>query len=239
MTDLTPKSSTPWWSLFNCCHQPSGVEQDGYTNEDNITTAPSPKVVVGEAIPLPGTPASACTGSSTDDSFESQGSDFVREKIVTFEDEDEFFGEVAVSRPQCSNKTSSPEKYMDDTGEANLTSLDENQSPMKASSTENTQNTMDNTDIEDTKQTTNKSTQDQLEVKFYQFMLLMMMRHMFGSWVPELDEAMQNIFKNKPLLTQYGSKGEKKAFRKMMTLRTLQFNDNSTCDVVPQLKREC
>jgi len=228
MTDLTPKSSTPWWSILDCCRLPppppsSGVEKDVHTSNEDITAiAPSVKVVrwsnvVGQAMPLPDNPA--------------QNDDLPRERAVTFEDDEGFIGTVENPGPQCPNKMSSTENSAgmeekcgdgSNTGEATssytqLSSPDEKQLP----------------EIEATKQQTNKPEQDPLEMKFYQFMLLMMLRHVFGSWLPQLDLAKKNLF-----LTQYGSKSKKKEFHKMMTLRTLQLKGKNACEAVPQLKRE-
>lgn len=81
------------------------------------------------------------------------------------------------------------------------------------------------------------STQQQLEIGFPQFLLLMMCRHMFGSWLPQLNPT-TFFFNSSKLITQYDNKSEeeKKEFRsKTMTLRTLEYSDSSL-EVVPQLK---
>jgi len=82
------------------------------------------------------------------------------------------------------------------------------------------------------------STQQQLEIGFPQFLLLMICRHMFGSWLPQLNST-TFLFNNSKLITQYEcsnkSEEEKKDFGKMMTLRTLEYSDSSL-EVVPQLK---
>lgn len=234
------------------------------------------KVVVGDAD-LPDTPATACTDYSADVSVDSQEDDFIGEIAVStpryekaptyaYEKVDDFRRETTVPTPRSSSKTFSPERFMEeevedfddemsDPDEANYwyeeesSSLDENQRPTKAYSTNKTQNTDDIvTEIEVSKKarTTNnakntaknpqmKSTQDQLEIKFYQFMALMMLRHVFGSSLPKELDPMTNIFNAKLLLTQC-SNSEKKEFRKMMKLRTLQWKDDK-CEVVPQLRR--
>lgn len=81
--ELTPKHSTSWWSLFDCCHTPSASslpndeDHDGHCNERNNSCrfpfAPSinvvtkrGKIVAGgeEGAAFPETPSTACTGSS-------------------------------------------------------------------------------------------------------------------------------------------------------------------------------
>ena len=79
--ELTPKHSTPWWSLFDCCHTPSASslpnneDHDGHCNESNnsfrfpltpsINVVMRGKIVAGEeAAARPETPSTACTGSS-------------------------------------------------------------------------------------------------------------------------------------------------------------------------------
>ena len=82
-----------------------------------------------------------------------------------------------------------------------------------------------------------KSTQQQqLEIGFPQFLILMMFRHLFGSWLPQLNPT-TFFFNNSKLITQYDNKSEeeKKEFRKMMRLRKLEYSDSSL-EVVPQLK---
>lgn len=185
---------------------------------------------------------------ATDVSFESQENDVIDEVaavptskaqrssaspceedvVVAMEmkEEDDFIGEVAVSTPRyaTNNKDFSPE----DNG-----TIPNIESSMDAN---NSQNATDNN-------TSSSSTQqeDQIEIKFYQFMLLMMLRHMFGSFLPTEFDPM-NIFntRKRHLLTQGGgSNSEKRDFRKTMKLRTLQYGDNNkTCEVLPQLKRE-
>lgn len=88
---------------------------------------------------------------------------------------------------------------------------------------------------------TQQQEDDQLGIKFYQFMILMMLRHMFGSWLPEDIDPSNSFFNNSELITdtenENKSETEKKEYRKKMTLRTLQYKD-SKVEVVPQLKRE-
>ena len=181
-----------------------------------------------------------------------------REKVVMFEEEEVFIGELAVSTPQKAalDEMSDPDEasywYAESKG------LDNDRSPLRPSAsnnqTQHSNNTHEKTEEEEDvpeigststannnqkydAETSNKSMQDQMEVKFYQFMLLMMLRHLFGSWLPgEINPFTTNMFKNK-LLTSGGSKSEKREFRKMMTLRKLQYKDNK-CEVVPQSKRE-
>ena len=88
-----------------------------------------------------------------------------------------------------------------------------------------------------------KSTQQQqrqLEIGFPQFLLLMMARHIFGSWLPQLNPT-TFFFNNSKLITQYDSTNkreeEKKEIRQMMRLRTLEYSDSSV-EVVPELKKE-
>lgn len=81
--------------------------------------------------------------------------------------------------------------------------------------------------------------QQQLEFGFPQFLILMMCRHLFGSWLPQLNST-TFFFNNSKLITQYESDNDseekKEEFRsKMMTLRTLEYSDSSL-EVVPQLK---
>ena len=69
--------------------------------------------------------------------------------------------------------------------------------------------------------------------------ILMMFRHLFGSWLPQLNPT-TSFFNNSKLITQYESDNEseekKEEFHsKMMTLRTLEYSDSSL-EVVPQLK---
>ena len=85
--------------------------------------------------------------------------------------------------------------------------------------------------------TINMSTQQQqLEIGFPPFLILMMFRHLFGSWLPQLNPT-TFFFNNSKLITQYDNKSEekKKEFHKMMRLRTLEYSDSSL-EVVPQLK---
>ena len=88
---------------------------------------------------------------------------------------------------------------------------------------------------------TQQEEDDQLGIKFYQFMLLMMLRRMFGSWLPEDTDPSNCFFNNSELITdtEYENKSEtdEKEYRRKMTLRTLQYKD-SKVEVVPQLKRE-
>ena len=82
------------------------------------------------------------------------------------------------------------------------------------------------------------STQQQLEIGFPQFLILMMCRHIFGSWLPQLNPT-TFFLNNSQFITQYDSSNkseeEKKEFRKMMRLRKLEYSDSSL-EVVPQLK---
>ena len=83
--------------------------------------------------------------------------------------------------------------------------------------------------------------QQQLEIGFPQFLLLMMARHIFGSWLPQLNPT-TFFFNNSKLITQYDSTNKreeekKKEIRQMMRLRTLEYSDSSV-EVVPELKKE-
>ena len=124
-----------------------------------------------------------------------------------------------------------------------------NESPMKKKlSTIVTENDTDDDDVPeinvdgvDNQSNTinmNSTQQQQLEIGFPQFLLLMICRHMFGSWLPQLNST-TFLFNNSKLITQYEcsnkSEEEKKDFRKMMKLRKLEYSDSSL-EVVPQLK---
>ena len=84
----------------------------------------------------------------------------------------------------------------------------------------------------------NSTQQQQLEIGFPQFLILMMFRHLFGSWLPQLNPT-TFFFNNSKLITQFDSSNkseeEKKEFHKMMRLRKLEYSDSSL-EVVPQLK---
>ena len=84
----------------------------------------------------------------------------------------------------------------------------------------------------------NSTQQQQLEIGFPQFLILMMFRHLFGSWLPQLNPT-TFFFNNSKLITQFDSSNkseeEKKEFCKMMRLRKLEYSDSSL-EVVPQLK---
>lgn len=85
----------------------------------------------------------------------------------------------------------------------------------------------------------NSLTKDQAEIKFYQLMVLMMLRHLFGSWLPGEFDPWQNIFKAQLLQAQRGGGGvrkKRKGFRTMMK-RELHFVDKKF-EVVPQLQSE-
>lgn len=186
-----------------------------------------------------------------------------RKKSVTFEDEDDFIGDLAMLSPERS-VTFDEDKEVEectDNGEmsdpdeamywyAESGGLDVNQSPMKSNNTESVRGETEEDLYEvpeigaakktqginnDTQQSrgsvTKESTQ---EVKFFHFLAFMMLRHMLGfAW--EFD-PFKIMFNNTKLLTN-GSNSEKKEFRKMMTLRRLQFREHR-CEVVPQLKRD-
>ncbi|KAL3774405.1 hypothetical protein ACHAW5_010478 [Stephanodiscus triporus] len=105
--NLTPEHSTPWWSLFGCCHAPSesspldDEDHDGRWGEgyhDVFWAAPPPssslKVVTGDKVVAAGeeanrpeTPSTAC---STDNSA---GTSLKAE-------DDDFAGEIAISTPK-------------------------------------------------------------------------------------------------------------------------------------------
>ena len=77
---------------------------------------------------------------------------------------------------------------------------------------------------------------EKAEIGFYYFMSVMMLRHVFGSWLPATLDPVANIFRGQLLLTN-GEGSERKEFRKTMTLRELQVKDDR-CEVVPQLQRD-
>jgi hypothetical protein len=81
--DLTPKHSTPWWSILGCCHVPSSSSASSSSHPNDkvgdgdgdvirfpfapsfrVTTTggSSGKVVIG--MDGPETPSTACTGST-------------------------------------------------------------------------------------------------------------------------------------------------------------------------------
>ncbi|KAL9187431.1 hypothetical protein ACHAXT_001534 [Thalassiosira profunda] len=75
---------------------------------------------------------------------------------------------------------------------------------------------------------------EKAEIGFYYFMSVMMLRHVFGSWLPETLDPVANIFRGQLTV---GDDSERKEFRKTMTLRELQVKDDR-CEVVPQLQRD-
>ena len=79
--DLTPQTSTPWWSLLSCCRLPASSEMaeeeeveedDGYVGDITPTiTAPTAlkvvtngKLIIVEVADPCDTPATACTNIS-------------------------------------------------------------------------------------------------------------------------------------------------------------------------------
>ena len=79
--DLTPQSSTPWWSLLRCCRPPTSSEMaeedeveddDGYVGDITPTiTAPTAlkvvtngKLIIVEVADPCDTPSTACTNIS-------------------------------------------------------------------------------------------------------------------------------------------------------------------------------
>jgi len=79
--------------------------------------------------------------------------------------------------------------------------------------------------------TVSSLTQDNAEVKFFQFVFVVMLRHLFESWLP------RHLFQGGSILTSGSlSNIRKKEYRTMRT-RKLQFADNQF-EVIPQLKRD-
>ena len=189
----------------------------------------------------------------TDSSFESSEIDtFIGEitistpksKTVTFAEDDNNNGNTpTASTPTQPGfyATLSPEKLVtlvedvDDAGEMS----DPDESDYWYSNLNDTDD--DVPEIGSQNKTINiNSTQQQLEIGFPQFLLLMMARHIFGSWLPQLNPT-TFFFNNSKLITQYDSTNkreeEKKEIRQMMRLRTLEYSDSSV-EVVPELKKE-
>jgi len=111
-------------------------------------------------------------------------------------------------------------------------SLDENRS--SANSLQGEDDADDVPEIDTNRPTLNtvsSLTQDNAEVKFFQFVFVVMLRHMFESWLPRQLFQGGNILKSGSL-----SNIQKKEYRTMRT-RKLQFADNQF-EVIPQLKRD-
>ncbi|EJK63743.1 hypothetical protein THAOC_15582 [Thalassiosira oceanica] len=77
----------------------------------------------------------------------------------------------------------------------------------------------------------------QTEVGFYQFFLLMILRHLFG-WMPGMNDIARDLFLTRPMITQGRQKEDEKEQKQTMTLRRLESRDDGTLQVVPQLKRD-
>lgn len=255
--DLTPKTSSTasWWSLFNCCRPPP-VSAHGNQNNDNdsnhgdngdtptpTATAPVLKIVTDDdniafvgakSLIQDTTPTTACSAESVNMAYVGAASSG---KVVTFEDNDN----NAKSDPEEDNADDCGMIYEDQmpmtTGDTQNNNAQDDTMPIIAEETR-TSRAKDSTGSKCNKSKSSEQQQQQIEVTFYQFILAMMLRHVFGSWLGDMDPT-SNMFnrKKKLLLTQGGE--EKKEFRKTMKLRKLQFNsDNKKCEVVPQLKRE-
>eukprot|EP00584_Thalassiosira_punctigera_P003503 CAMPEP_0172529772 /NCGR_PEP_ID=MMETSP1067-20121228/3768_1 /TAXON_ID=265564 ORGANISM="Thalassiosira punctigera, Strain Tpunct2005C2" /NCGR_SAMPLE_ID=MMETSP1067 /ASSEMBLY_ACC=CAM_ASM_000444 /LENGTH=252 /DNA_ID=CAMNT_0013313893 /DNA_START=164 /DNA_END=922 /DNA_ORIENTATION=- len=239
--DLTPKAFTPWWSLFGCCRPPAaspsssdGEEKITVRVGETNTTAPTVsstklevvtggKVVAAGESDLPDTPSTACTDYSDDVSFASLEDDFIGEIYVStpryemdyngqkinenFAREARTSDEMTVS---LGGSTKEEEKDFDDETShpdaadcwyARLSSLDGHQSPTKRRDTEQIGRTVSNV-------------QDAVspEIKFYQFVALMMLHYMFGSWMIRLlIDQTENSFNAQFLLTQHGDSEVKKS----------------------------
>ncbi len=177
-----------------------------------------------------------------------------KRKVVTFQEVDSVI--IVSSIPQDDHSTLYPNLFdayddaddddVSDPDEANYwysaltTSFDGNQSEF---------DTDDILEISDSNENTHKNSiasrndanslsKDQAEIKFYQLMVLMMLRHVFGSWLPGELDPWQQIFKSQLLQAQCAGGGGKKrkGYRRMMK-RTLHFTDKKF-QVVPQLHRE-
>ena len=179
-------------------------------------------------------------------------SDFFSDKVAIMEEEQPADADCSENADEMSDPDMNPEYWC-----AAPDGLDENKSPTKMEeeaedSSDNGNDSYDNVPVMDASDPGHgmndnngsmdsakfkHATSDQIEDNFYQFFLAMMLRHLFGSWIPGQWDPATNIFNPKLLLTQPGNGGEKKDFRRMMKLRKLEYNDDK-CEVFPQLKRE-
>ncbi len=181
-----------------------------------------------------------------------------RKRKVTFQGLDSLELMVSSTPQDCSADISSNKLVTDsddddeaddvsDPDEANYwysalsTSFDGNQNELDSDDIPEISDTYDNTfhDSIVTRNDANSLTKDQAEIKFYQLMVLMMLRHVLGSWLPGELDPWQHIFKAQLLQAQYGGGGsgkKRKGFRTMMK-RKLHFTDKKF-EVVPQLQRE-
>ena len=185
---------------------------------------------------------------------ESTTSALRKRKVVTFQEEDSVV--IISSIPQDDHSTLFPnlvDVYDDaddddvsDPDEANYwysaltTSFDGNQGELDTDDIPEISDSNDNTHKNSiaSRNDANSLSKDQAEIKFYQLMVLMMLRHVFGSWLPGELDPWQQIFKSQLLQAQCAGGGGKKrkGFRTMMK-RSLHFTDKKF-EVVPQLQRE-
>ena len=77
----------------------------------------------------------------------------------------------------------------------------------------------------------------QTEVGFYQFFLLMILRHLLG-WMPGMSDIARDLFLMRPMITQGRPKEDEKGRKHTMTLRRLESREDGTLQVVPELKRD-
>mmetsp|Transcript_11663 Transcript_11663/g.24888 ORF Transcript_11663/g.24888 Transcript_11663/m.24888 type:complete len:257 (-) Transcript_11663:129-899(-) len=243
--DLTPKPSTPWWSLFNCCRAPAASstsknekEQDHheYINEDTATAYDSssmtPKSSSGRKAggnEEVGTPATACMDYSVDASFDSQDEGFIAKTLAYEKD-----ASIGDSMADDSTMRSSSSKSLSHVGHDDEMSSEDTiysqydivpeieEAPTKVKAA-NCWNEMNN------------STKDCLETKFLHFMFLMLLRHMFGSWLTGTLDPVTSIFNRKLMLTEYGN-DDKKGSNKVEPVG-LQC-DEGRGDAVPELEGE-
>jgi len=257
--DLTPKSSAPWWSLFDCCRSPStkgDQDEDACGNEDeangasaardNNMTAPSlkvatPRLEVLKEGAVPDTPATACTDSSADNpSGEDLTLNSPTEKVVTFEEEPASAAAKKSEEMDLDDGETSSDTDESDCSYAEPSPPDENHNPLKNKMFKVAQKmfgydmdiAVPEIDINMSSKSRHESPwkeDQQTEVKFYHFLGLMMLRHIFGRWLPGGTDPATNIFTPNDLLTQHGSinEDEKKELRKQKNF-----------EVVPDLKRE-
>ncbi len=192
------------------------------------------------------------------DSHEYTTSARQRRKVVTFQDV--VSAEVMVSStPQDNDTALSPNwlvAYNDDADDDDVSDPDEANYWYSASSTSvgGNRSDLDTDDIPDmsgsknassqttivTRNDTNSVTKDLAEIKFHQLMVLMMLRHFFGSFLPGVFDPWQNLFKTQLLHAQHGGgSGGKKGRKGIRTMikRELQVTDK-TFEVNPQLQRE-
>jgi len=185
---------------------------------------------------------------------ESTTSALRKRKVVTFQEVDSVV--IISSIPQDDHSTLFPnlvDVYDDaddddvsDPDEANYwysaltTSFDGNQGELDTDDIPEISDSNDNTHKNSiaSRNDANSLSKDQAEIKFYQLMVLMMLRHVFGSWLPGELDPWQQIFKSQLLQAQCAGGGGKKrkGFRTMMK-RSLHFTDKKF-EVVPQLQRE-